>query len=284
MFSVPFISEKARWTQNGITVAGGNGRDNALNQLCNPHGLYVDIDQNIYVSDNENDRIVQWKKNATVGQIIAGGNGTGNQNNQLSRPQSVIVDEQNESLIICDSGNSRVVRWSCRNNSIGETIISNIRCSGVVLDDDWYLYVSDVGKDEVRRWKIGEKDGTLVAGGNGRGNRLDQLSLPFDIFVDQDQSVYVSDYYNHRIVKWMKGAQEGVVVAGGRGAGNALTQLDSPAGIVVDQLGTVYVAEYKNHRVVRWLKGATEGSVVVGGSKGGAHASKSAEFSLEFVI
>ena len=35
-----------------------------------------------------------------------------------------------------------------------------------------------VGKDEVRRYRRGESQGTVVAGGNGRGNRLDQLSYP----------------------------------------------------------------------------------------------------------
>ena len=34
------------------------------------------------------------------------------------------------------------------------------------------------GKDEVRRYRRGESQGTMVAGGNGDGNRLDQLFSP----------------------------------------------------------------------------------------------------------
>ena len=79
------------------------------------------------------------------------------------------------------------------------------------MDNDGYLYVLDVTKHEVRRWKIGEKNGTLVARGNGKGNRFDQLNTPYYIFVDTDQSVYVSDLHNHRVMKWMKGAREEVV-------------------------------------------------------------------------
>ena len=30
---------------------------------------------------------------------------------QLNRPTDVIVDKKNDSLIICDQGNRRVVRW-----------------------------------------------------------------------------------------------------------------------------------------------------------------------------
>ncbi|CAF1474254.1 unnamed protein product, partial [Rotaria sp. Silwood1] len=103
-------------------------------------------------------------------------------------------------------------------------------------------------------------------GGNGSGNRLDQLSYPQYVFVDRDHSVYVCDGNNHRVMKWMEGAKQGIVVAGGQGKGNGLTQLSYPRGVVVDQLGTVYVADEWNNRIMRWPKGATQGSVIVGGN------------------
>ena len=199
----------------------------------------------------------------------SGGQGQGNRNDQLNGSRNMIVDKKNDCFIICDWGNRRVVRWPRQNGRSGETILSNIVSWGVAMNNDGYLYVSDYEKNEVRRWKIGEEDGTLVAGGNGQGNRFDQLNHPFYIFVDEDQSVYVSDN-NHRVMQWVEGAREGVVVAGDQGQGNALNQLSHPRGIVVDQLGTVYVADCSNHRVMRWLKGAREGSVVAGGNGQGA--------------
>ena len=69
----------------------------------------------------------------------------------------------------------------------------------------------------MRRYRRGECQGTVVAGGNGKGNRLDQLSNPANVFVDRDHSVYVSDWGNHRVMKWMEGRKEGIVVAGGQG-------------------------------------------------------------------
>lgn len=246
-------------------MAGGNGPGNAVNQLYGPQSLCIDDDDTIYIVDRCNNRVVQWGKGVTIGEVIAGGSGIGHRNGQFNNPRKIILDKQNDFLIVSDTSNRRVVWWPRGKNSCGEMIISDIICSGLAMDHDGYLYVSDFTKHEVRRWKIGEKDGTLVAGGNGPGNRLDQLNLPFHISVDQDQSVYVSDYHNHRVMKWMKGAREGIVVAGGRGEGNSLKQLHSPSGIVVDQFGTIYVADYYNNRVVRWLKGATEGSIVVAG-------------------
>jgi sugar lactone lactonase YvrE len=217
---------------------------------------------------------VEWKSGATSGQVVAGGNGAGNQNNQLNSPTNVIIDKENDSLIICDYGNKRVVRWPRRNGTTGETIISNVDCLGLAMDNNGYLYVSDRSKHEVRRWKMGEANGIVVAGGNGGGNGLNQLNNPHHIFVDQDHSVYVSDSNNHRVIKWMKDAKEGIVVTGGQGAGNGLTQLSSPRGIIVDLLGTVYVTDQSNHRVMRRLKGATQGSVVVGGNGQGGYVNQ----------
>ncbi|CAF5159573.1 unnamed protein product, partial [Rotaria sp. Silwood1] len=243
---------------------------NRINQLSNPWGLYVDNDQTIYVADQENHRIIEWKWNATSGQVVAGGNGQGSGDHQLNEPTDVIIDKERDCLIICDGGNGRVVRWPRRNGTSGETIISNIYCWGLTMDENGSLYVIDYGKHEVKRYRRGESQGTVVAGGNGNGNRLDQLSWPRYVFVDRDHSVYVSDQNNHRVMKWMEGAKQGIVVAGGQGQGNGLTQLSCPEGVVVDELGTVYVADCGNDRIMRWSKGATQGSVIVGGNgKGG---------------
>ncbi|CAF4951514.1 unnamed protein product, partial [Rotaria socialis] len=122
------------------------------------------------------------------------------------------------------------------------------------------LYVSDTQKDEVRRYQLGEKNGTLVAGGNGEGDELNQLNGPAFLFVDRQQNVYVSDINNHRIMKWNKDATEDIVVAGG---------------IFVDTLGTLYVADYDNHRVLRWTQGdKKQGTVIVGGNGPGAEANQ----------
>ena len=131
------IHPKAKWQQNGLTVAGGNGKGNGINQLSNPCGLYVDDDQTIYVADWSNHRIVEWKSGATSGQVVAGGNGQGSGDHQLSYPQDVIVDKERDSLIICDYSNQRVVRWPRRNGTSGETIISNIDCCGFDNGREW---------------------------------------------------------------------------------------------------------------------------------------------------
>ncbi len=237
-----------------------------INQLSHPYGLYVDDDQTVYIADSQNHRIVEWKSGAPSGQVVAGGNGA----HQLLHPSDVIVDKERDSLIICDRWNRRVVRWPRRNGTSGETIISNISCWGLTMDESGSLYATDDLKHEVRRYRRGESEGTVVAGGNGIGNRVDQLSIPQYIFVDRNHSVYVSDYGNHRVMKWAEGAKQGIVVAGGQGQGNGLAQMSYPSGVFVDQLGTVYVAEEGNNRIMRRIEGDALGTVIVGGNgKGG---------------
>ncbi|CAF3749212.1 unnamed protein product, partial [Rotaria sordida] len=263
------LNVNAKWIQNGITVAGGNAYGSEMNQLYSPRGLCIDDDQTVYIAEWTNHRIVEWKSGAMTGRVVAGGNGLGNRPDQLNGPTDMIIDRERDNFIICDHGNRRVVRWPRQNGKNGETIISNVGCFGLTMHDDGFLYVADYDRHEVRRYPMGEDQGIVVAGGNGQGNRLDQLNNPTFTFVDRDHSLYVTDYSNHRVMKWMAGAEQGIIVAGGQGQGNSLTQLLNPGGVIVDQSGAVYVADQSNHRVVRWAPGATQGSVVVGGNGSG---------------
>ncbi|CAF1339714.1 unnamed protein product [Rotaria magnacalcarata] len=270
------IPANATWVQNGVTIAGGNGGGNDTNQLSNPFGLFVDDDQTVVVADYENHRIMQWKNgNTTNGQVVAGGKCQENGLCQLNCPTDVLIDQAINSFIICDRANQRVVQWYRHSGTTqGEILIDNIDCWGLVMDERRYLYVSDYVKHEVRRYQLGERNGTLVAGGNGEGDELNQLKFPAYLFVDRQQNVYVSDNENHRVMKWNKGAKEGIVVAGGQGYGNALTQLSNPNGLFVDTLSTLYVADTFNHRVMRLTQGAKQGTVAVGGNGDGAGANQ----------
>ncbi|CAF1025690.1 unnamed protein product [Adineta steineri] len=260
-----------KWKQNAITVAGGNGHGHELNQLNNPYGIFINKNKDMFIADFHNHRIVEWKNNANEEQIIAGGNGKGNRIDQLNHPIDMIVDQQNHSIIIADFGNRRVIQWSNQNQQI---LIGNIHCRGLATDKNGFLYVSNHKKNEVRRWKIGEYDneGVVVAGGNGKGGRLNQLNYPTFIFVDEDQSVYVSDRDNHRVMKWRKDAKEGIVVAGGNGQGSNLNQLNGPKGVLVDDWGQIYVADFWNDRVMRWYEEKEEGEIVIGENDQGSQS------------
>ncbi len=91
-------------------MAGGNRQGKKLNQLWDPQGIFIDKNQNTFIADSRNHRIVEWQLNENQGKIVAGGKGRGEKIDQLNRPTDVIVDEENNSLIIADRWNNRVIR------------------------------------------------------------------------------------------------------------------------------------------------------------------------------
>ncbi|CAF1350159.1 unnamed protein product [Adineta steineri] len=257
-------TKKNKYQQFGITVAGGNGLGHELNQLNSPKGMFIDNDKSIHIVDSENNRIVKWKVNSNTGQIIADGNRQGNQNNQLDSPEDINFNEKNNSFIISDWGNHRVIRYFDQIQTNKQIIISDIHSFGLTIDKNGFIYVSDWKNNEVRRWKQGHEKGELVAGGNGKGDHLNQLDSPTYIFIDEDYSLYISDRDNYRVMKWKKDAKEGIIVAGGNGYGNSLKQLSQPQGVIVDDLGQIYVADWGNDRVMRWCEEDKEGEIIVG--------------------
>ncbi|CAF1519044.1 unnamed protein product [Rotaria sp. Silwood1] len=209
------IHPNATWSTNSIAVVEGNGQGSGTNQLHYPCGLYVDEDLTIYVADNYNHRIVEWKSGATNGKVVAGGNG----DHQLNGPTDVIIDKESDNLIISDYENKRVVRWPRRNGTRGETIIANIAC---------------------------------YASGQEQGNNLKQLDHPKGVVVDQLDTVYVTDAGDNRIIRWPKLATQETVIIGGNDEGAQSNQIWNPIGLTFDLHGNLYVVEYWNNRVQKF--------------------------------
>ncbi|CAF1328162.1 unnamed protein product [Didymodactylos carnosus] len=102
------------------------------------------------------------------------------------------------------------------------------------------------------KWVEGAKQGIVVAGGQGKGNDLTQLSYSEEVVVDQLGTVYVADRGNHEIMRWPKGATKGSVIVGGNGTGGQSNQLYWPIGLSFDQHGNLYVVDYRNRRVQKF--------------------------------
>ncbi|CAF5149418.1 unnamed protein product, partial [Rotaria sp. Silwood1] len=94
--------------------------------------------------------------------------------------------------------------------------------------------------------------GIVVAGGQGKGNGLTQLSYPQGVVVDQLDTVYVADAGNDRIMRWPKGATQGSVIIGGNGKGEQSNQLHWPVGLSFDRHGNLYVVDWGNQRVQKF--------------------------------
>ncbi|CAF1507727.1 unnamed protein product [Adineta steineri] len=159
--------EVRRWkmgefNNEGIVVAGGNGEGHKLNQLDYPTFIFVDEDQCIYVSDQNNHRVMKWKKGAKEGQIVAGGNGKGGNLNQLSSPQGVIVEKLGQ-IYVAEYWNHRIIRW-CEGKEEGEIVVGGNgqgkqsnqlnHPSGLSFDDEGSLYVADGLNNRIGKFEI----------------------------------------------------------------------------------------------------------------------------------
>ncbi|CAF3989233.1 unnamed protein product [Rotaria sordida] len=102
------------------------------------------------------------------------------------------------------------------------------------------------------KWEEGAKQGIVVAGGQGEGNSLTQLSSPAGVVVDQLGTVYVAEYGNHRIMRWPKGATQGSIIVGENGQGAQSNQLFFPYGLSFDRHGNLYVVDSGNQRVQKF--------------------------------
>ena len=132
------------------------------------------------------------------GKVTVCGRGQRNRFDQLYYPIDVLIDKETNSVLIANLENQRVLRWSRRQETIqGEVIIENVRCVGLAIDHQGYLYVSSCHKDEIRRYAIGDKNGIVVAGRNEEGDQLNQLNFPTYRFVDEKQALYVSNSNKH---------------------------------------------------------------------------------------
>ena len=84
------------------------------------------------------------------------------------------------------------------------------------------------------KWIKGAKKGVVVAGGQGEGSSLKQLSYPLGLIVNKIGDIYVADCRNHRIMYWPIGSEQGYIIVGGNGKGKGLNQLHYPIDLSFD--------------------------------------------------
>ncbi|CAF1105651.1 unnamed protein product [Adineta steineri] len=160
-------NEVRRWkmgeyNNEGIVVAGENYTGNQLNLLDYPTFIFVDKDQSVYVSDQNNHRVMKWRKDAKEGIIVAGGNGEGRNLNQLSSPEGVTVDHLGQ-IYVADFTNHRVIRW-CEGKEEGKIVVSGnvignqsnqfYSPSGLSFDDKGNLYLADCFNHRIEKFKF----------------------------------------------------------------------------------------------------------------------------------
>jgi len=178
----------------GVFGAKGNGDGSFMW----PRGIAVDMDDQVYVSDESLHRISVFDDSGTfLTKWGVHGAGIG----EFDRPSGLAFDS-NDNLLVSDSQNHRVQRFT----KDGRLISTFGRAGsgpgefdlpwGLTTNADGDVFVADWGNDRVQKFT---SDGTFVTqyGVSGRGDG--QFVRPASVAVDAEGYIYVADWGNEAV-------------------------------------------------------------------------------------
>ena len=251
---------------SAITVAGGNGPGSANNQLNFPADAVLDAQGNIYIADEENNRIMKWAPGASSGTSVM--------TSQLQFPNYIAVDAFGD--VYTAVNQAAVVKFipgtyswptAAGAHGVGSNEDQMNSYGPLFLDAAGNLYIADFNNQRVQKWAPGATTGVTVAGGHGVGPDNDQIE-PTAIFADGFGNVYVADNYMNRVMKWVPGATSGVQILGP-------SDLNFSAnGIWVDGAGNLYLADGVDNSIKKYAPGSKVGVTVAGGNGAGSAANQ----------
>ena len=243
------------------TIAGDpNGNSGTGNDRLNqPSAIYVDENQNLFISDTNNHRVQMWKIGSSSGTTVAGQTSNpGSALDQLHSPQAIWVDSK-KNLYIADLQNHRIVKWQSQSsivvaggNGQGNSPNQLNDPVGLYFDEpNNNLYISNYLGHSIIKWKIGETQGTFIAGIVGQnGISSTEFDHPSTVTLDKNGNIYVADTYNHRIQLFCNdSSKEGKTIVGITGqSGNNSNQFNFPHDLVLDTENFhLYVADSENN-------------------------------------
>ena len=257
---------------NISTVAGGgsslgDGGAATAARLNGPQGVALDGSGNLYIADQNNDRIRKVDSSGNISTVAGSGaqgfSGDGGAATaaQLTLPSNVVLDALGN-LYIADATNNRIRKV----DSAG--VISTVAGSGtagfsgdggaataaqlntpwdVAVDGSGNLYIADVNNNRIRKvdssGNISTVAGTGTSGFSGDGGAATaaQLTLPGSVVLDALGNLYLADGSNNRIRK--VDSDGNISTVAGR------EQLNGPTGVAPDGSGNLYIADSNNHRI-----------------------------------
>jgi len=247
--------------------------------LCNPDGLAVDVNSNLYVADRSNNRVVEYNTPLTVTAISGSGDTT--------------ADKE-------FGQGSAGTDFSHQNCGLSASSLCNP--FGVAADASKNVYIADHDNNRVLEYKEttnppGNFTANLEFGqGNGSGTDFTHnspnssgvnatgLNNPHKVTLDSQANLYVSDNANNRVLEYNTPLTVTSIPGSGNttadmvfGQANSFTSnqcnfnggpsnqsLCAPVGVALDTTADLLVGDFNNNRVLKFLKPlATPGAVTL---------------------
>lgn len=203
--------------------------------LAKPHGIALDKQDNIYVTDSENHRVLVFDKNGKLLKMM-GKQGSGR--GELQFPLGIAV-ASNGNIYVMDKAQNKIVIFNSKGEVINE-IPEMMPLVATVFKDR--LYVATYG-----HVIIYDLDGKLILRWGRRGRDPGQFDFPGGIAVDSKGTIYVSDSNNMRIqaldkngkVLWVAGKPP-------KSMADPERLFGLPVGLAMDKEGRLYVIDAFN--------------------------------------
>ncbi|MEW6735800.1 MAG: IPT/TIG domain-containing protein [Acidobacteriota bacterium] len=278
-----------------ITTVAGNGRAAfsgdgglAIDAGLSPGSIAIDSVGNLFIADNDNNRIRRIDAATGIINTIAGDgtaalSGDGGQARQarLVDPEGIALDSINN-IFIADTFNNRIRRIDASTGVI--TTVAGDGVAGfrgdqrpaneasfnlaadIAVDRDGNLFIADIFNNRVRRREASSSTITTYAGstsgqefaGDGGPAVNAKFFFPAGVALDQEGNLFIADSNNNRIRRVDINTGIVATVAGrdkrgfdGDGQLAIQASLDSPVNIALDRQGNLYIADFFNARIRR---------------------------------
>jgi RHS repeat-associated protein len=268
---------------NGTAGYSGDGGSAISAELQGPSGVALDSAGNIYIADEQNNRIRKVTVSTGYISTVAGtgtagysGDGGAAISAKLNVPYGVAVDSAGN-IYIADEGNNRIrkvtstgaISTVAGNGTAGYLGDGGAATSaelydpfGVGVDGAGNIYIADFANNRIREVTASTGYISTVAGngtagfsGDGGAAISAELNYPIGVAVDSAGNIYITDGQNERIRK-VAGSTgtistiAGNGIAGYLGDGGAATssELNGPTGVAVDA-SDIYITDAGNNRI-----------------------------------
>jgi len=235
--------------------------------LLFPHGLHVDRDGNVWVTDalgttGKGHQVFKFSPDGKLLMTLGKAGHPGDGPDEFNAPSAVLIAPSGDIFVADGHGgntNARIMKfardgkfiktWGKKGSGPGEIDIPH----ALAMDSRGRLFVGDRNNNRIQ---IFDQDGNFL-------DQWTQFSRPSGIFIDHNDMIYVADSESESVAKNHDGWKRGIRIGSARdGSVTALipdpvertTGTSAAEGVAVDRMGNIYGAEVGPKRLMRYVR------------------------------